>query len=150
MFTFGATPRSAPAVIVIIRENALQARQFECLADADAVWSTVFLFPGVLFLQRADGEFVAWKEYGLWSSVGRIKAEWSDPFTRRRLLPALAAVPAVAQQAAAGPFRAPAAAAVHVVVVPPPPPAAVVVVGPVQDATLPSATPCAAEAPSYV
>ncbi|KAH8059151.1 hypothetical protein JL722_5705 [Aureococcus anophagefferens] len=97
MFNVGATPRSAPTVIVILRDGVLQARMFECLSDADARCA-------------ADGTFAKWKEYGLWSSVRRIREGFeNDPAERARLLPNLAAVPTVAEPAAAYPPRPPAA-----------------------------------------
>ena len=102
MFNVGATPRSAPTVIVILRDGVLQARMFECLSDADARWSVNWLYAAVMYLQRADGTFAKWKEYGLWSSVRRIREGFeNDPAERARLLPNLAAVPTVAGPSAA-------------------------------------------------
>ncbi|KAH8069806.1 hypothetical protein JL721_5698 [Aureococcus anophagefferens] len=62
MFNVGATPRSAPTVIVILRDGVLQARMFECLSDADARWSVNWLYAAVMYLQRADRTFAKWKD----------------------------------------------------------------------------------------
>lgn len=91
------TPPSAPCVIAYLNDdNILEARQFASMVDADAKWFCSFFHPMVYFLQRPDGSFARWREYGLPWSVERIARDFENPEIRHRLLPNLSSVPTVA------------------------------------------------------